>query len=106
MTRPRVLGLGTGALVLAGILYVALFGSVVVHDDSGAVASAVLTNGREEQPLLRLPGGLFVAVPGLEGTIELRCRNGARARWGYATPHMHMSIRATGPVPCARIVDG
>jgi hypothetical protein len=66
----------------------------------------MVTNGREEQALLRLPGGLFFAVPRLEGTIEVRCRNGARVRFGYVTGGMQTSVRVSGPVPCARIVDG
>ena len=95
-----VLGLG-----LIGLLYVGVFGSAVVHDDTGEVVAAVITNDREEQALLRLPGGLFFAVPRLEGTIEVRCRNGARARWGYTTGYMHSAVRVIGTRPCARMVD-
>lgn len=92
-------------LGLAGCLYIGIFGSAVVHDDTGEVLSAVVTNDREEQALLRLPGGLYFTVPGLEGVIEVRCRNGAKARHGYVTGYMHTSVRVTGAVPCARVVD-
>jgi hypothetical protein len=105
MRRLAWIGVGVAGLGLAGIFYVDLFGSVIVHDETGEVASAVVTNDREEQALWRLPGGLF-AVPGMEGTVEVRCRNGARARWGYVTGYMHTSVRVTGTVPCGRMVDG
>ena len=99
MRRLAWVGTAIAGLGLAGLLYVVIFGSAVVHDDTGEVASAVVTNGREEQALLRLPGGLFFAVPRLEGTIEVRCRNGERARWGYVTGHLHTSVRVSGPTP-------
>ena len=92
-------------LCLAGSLYVGIFGSAVVRDGTGEVVSAVITNDREEQVLLRLPGGVFFAVPGMEGVIEMRCRNGAKVRHGYVTGYMHTSVRVTGAVPCARVVD-
>jgi hypothetical protein len=42
----------------------------------------------------------------MEGVIELRCRNGARARHGYVTGYTHTAVRAIGAVPCGRVVDG
>ena len=96
---------GLVLLGFAGCLYVGLFGSAIVHDETGEVVSAVVTDDHREQALWRLPGGLFFAVPQVEGTIEVRCRNGATARWGYVAGYTHTSIRVTGPVPCARVVE-
>ncbi len=92
-------------LGLAGCLYVGLFGSAVVRDEGGEVVVAVITNDREEQALLRLPGGLFFAVPKMEGTIELRCRDGSRRQWGYVTGHMHTWLRVEPGAGCGRIVE-
>lgn len=105
MRRLRWLAIGVGALVLAGILYVGIFGSVVVHDETGDVARAVVTNDREVQSLYRLPGGYFFAIPAMEGTVEVRCRNGSRTRSGYITGYTHLWLRAVGPTPCARLVE-
>jgi hypothetical protein len=104
--RSAGLGIGVAGLALAGLSYIGLFGLIVVHDETGAVTSAVLTNGRSEQPLLRLPGGPFVGVPSLEGTVEVRCPSGARARWGYVTGYSRTFVRVIGSVPCGRLVDG
>ena len=99
------LGIGVAILGIASYAYVGFFGSAVVHDETGEVASAVITNDRREQALMRLPGGLFFAVPDMEGTIEVRCRNGARARAGYVTGHMHTSVRVAGGAPCPQIAE-
>lgn len=106
MRRSAWIGIGLAGLALAGLAYVGLFGLVVVHDETGAVTSAVLTDGRSEQALLRLPGDLFVGVPSLEGTVEVRCSNGARARRGYVTGYSRTLVRVIGSVPCGRMVDG
>jgi hypothetical protein len=92
-------------LGLAGCLSVGFFGSAVVHDETGDVIAAVITNDREEQAMWRLPGGLFFAVPGLEGTIEVRCRGGSRSQWGYVTRHMHTWLRVERGPGCGRIVE-
>ena len=92
-------------LGLAGCLWVAVFGSAVVHDEAGAVVAAVITNDREEQALLRLPGGLFFTVPEMEGTIEIRCADGTRQRWGYVTGHMHTRLRVEPGPGCGRLVE-
>ena len=88
------------ALALLGI-----FGSALVHDETGEVVAAVITNDRQEQAMLRLPGGHFFTVPGMVGVIEVRCRNGAKRQHGYVTGFMHTSVRVTGAVPCARVGD-
>jgi hypothetical protein len=93
---------GFGALLLLA-LAIALAGSVVVRDRTGEVARAIVTNDRETQPLLRLPGGLFVAIPLMEGTIEIECRDGSRHRNGYVTGHMHIRVRVEGR--CGRMVE-
>jgi hypothetical protein len=98
--------IGLALLGLAGCLTVGILGSAVVHDETGEVVAAVITNDRQEQALLRLPGGHFFTVPAMEGVIEVRCRNGAKRQHGYVTGYMHTSVRVTGAVPCARVEDG
>ena len=105
MRWPARVAIGVAGLGFAGLLYVGIFGSAAVHDETGEVTSAVVTNDREEQALLRLPGGLFFAVPRLEGTIEVRCRNGRRARWGYVTGYTHTAVRVSGAPACAHIAE-
>ena len=75
-------------------------------DDTGGVESAVVTtsDGRT-QPLYRVWSGVFYTIPRLEGTIEVRCSNGARAQNGYVTRHSHTRIRVTGRRPCGQLVD-
>jgi hypothetical protein len=98
-----ILLLGAAALPLsAGYLWLA--GSAVVIDETGHVESAVVTDGRSEQPLRRLSNGYFFAIPKIEGTIEVRCRNGALKKMGYATPHMDTKIKVYGTTPCADVV--
>ena len=86
--------------------YVWLAGSAVVIDETQSVASAVVTNNAgTEQRLYRLWGGYFYTIPDVEGTIELRCRDGSRKQWGYVTGHMHTKLRVVGATPCARVVE-
>ena len=84
-----------GVVLIGLLIYLALAGSAVVIDDTGDVASAVITNDRQEQSLTRLWDGHFYAIPHLEGTIEVRCHSGSRTRWGYVTGHIHTRIRVT-----------
>ena len=98
-----ILLLGTASLLSGGI-YLWVAGSAVVVDDTGHVESAVVTNGRSEQPLRRLWSGYFIAIPDIEGTIEVRCHNGARKQMGYVTRHMDTKIRVSGTKPCFDVV--
>lgn len=102
-------GLLVAALILipAMAAFLWLQGSAVVIDDTGQVASAVVTDGGDpatEQRLYRLWGGHFYAIPGFEGVIEVRCRNGARKQWGYVNSHMHTRVRVVGQAPCQQAV--
>ena len=106
MRRLAKVGIALAGLGFAGAWYISVVRLVIVHDETGEVVSAVVTNDRSEQALWRLPFGLFVAVPGMEGIVEVRCRNGARTRWGYVTSYMDTSVRVVGEVPCARMLDG
>lgn len=92
-----------GAAV-AAVLWLA--GSVVVIDETGGVRSAAVVNDiGAEQPLHRVWPRVFVTLPRLEGTIEIRCVDGARKRSGYVTAHVHTRLRVVGGA-CERLVDG
>ena len=84
-----------------------LAGSAVVVDETNGVESAYITtsSGGSEQPLHKLWSGYFYAIPQLEGTIEVRCRDGTRKGWGYVTGHVNTKIRVVGDAPCARLVE-
>jgi hypothetical protein len=102
----RAAQLGIGLLMLTGLAYgYAWFsGSVTVHDDTGNLASAVVTNGKIEYPLYRLPGGTFFRVmPRFDGEIEVRCRDGSSHRGEYVSHHMHASVRVIEDSPCRLI---
>ncbi len=99
----RVVGLGIGVFALAVVAYGYLWfsGSVTVHDETGSVRAAVVTNGAIEYPLYRLPGGYFFRVmPRFDGEIEVRCRDGSTQRGEYVTHHHHTSARVIGDAPC------
>lgn len=92
-------------IVLLGSAYLWFAGSVIVVDETGGVESAfVITGDGREQPLHQLWAGYFYTIPRLEGTIEVRCRDGSRHDQGYVTGHMHSKIRVVGATPCAELV--
>ncbi|HYD13933.1 MAG TPA: hypothetical protein VEC11_13875 [Allosphingosinicella sp.] len=107
--RARRLGWaagGAGLVILVGFFYVSLMGSAVVVDRKGQVLSAaIVTSDGRTQALLDLPGGYFFAIPRIEGTIELRCRDGLRPQWGYVTGHMHTRLDVEPGTGCGRIVE-
>jgi len=73
-------------------------GSVLVADPDGQIASAAIVAGNgARQQMHRIPGGMFAAVPRIEGEIEVSCRDGSTARGGYVTPHMDARAKVTGP---------
>jgi hypothetical protein len=98
-----ILLLGATALPFGGV-YLWYAGSAVVIDETGHVESAVVTDGRSEQPLRHLWNGYFFAIPEIEGTIEVRCRDGVRKRMGYVTGHIDTKIKVSGKSPCANVV--
>ena len=105
--RRRYLLIAALILIAAAAGWLWVQGSAVVIDDTGQVASAVITDGGvppTEARLYRLWSGRFFGIPGFEGVIEVRCRNGARKQWGYVTPHMHTIVRMVGPRPCQQAV--
>lgn len=92
--------------VSSALGYVWFAGSAVVVDETGGVTSAVITNtDGVEQPLHQLWSGYFYAIPKVEGTVEVRCRDGSRKQWGYVTGHMHTKLRVGGQTPCARVIE-
>src|SRR5436305_11779136 len=90
---------------MAGVLW--LQGSAVVIDDTGQVASAVITDDGDpptEARLYRLWNGHSYGIPAFEGAIEVRCRNGARKQWGYVTHGLHTRVRVVGRTPCQQAI--
>jgi hypothetical protein len=101
----RFLLIGVAALAFVAYAYIQTAGSAVVVDETDGVVSAVVTNGRLEQPLVRLWSGYFYAIPDLEGHIEVRCRDGSRMSWGYVTGNIDTKLRIVGDRPCQRIIE-
>ena len=105
-TLRRPFFLGVLAIALMAFAYLWLEGSAVVVDETGGVASAVISNGAgREHRLRQLWSGYFYALPRLEGAIEVRCRDGSTKRAGYVTRHQHTRIRVVGDVPCSGLVE-
>jgi hypothetical protein len=101
MKRAVRVGIGLSSLAIVTCGYVWFSGSVTVHDSTGSVTAAVITNGEIEYPLYRLPGGIFFRVmPGLDGEIEVHCRNGSTHRGEYVTHHQQTSVRVIEDAPC------
>lgn len=87
------------AVIALAVLYLA--GSIVVVDREQQVASArVITSDGRAQPLYSLPGSVFYTVPRLEGEVEVHCRNGSTARWGYVTPNLHTRLEVQPGSDC------
>lgn len=88
--RGYVAAIGITAVVLiAGAI--AFSGLIIVRDTSGHFRSAVLMDGwNHSQKMHRLFGGIFIAVPNLEGHAVLECDNGPRIGFGYVTPGLPM----------------
>ena len=90
------------ALVLLLWIIALILGTVIVRDKGGDVVAAhVVAHGRS-QALWRLPGGLFVAIPQMEGTVEIRCRDGSTQQQGYVTSHTNTWLVVDGP-GCGRL---
>ena len=104
MPNRAALWLACGGAVVALIwLGLALAGTVAVTDHTGEVEAAFVTDDRDSQRLIRLPGGLFVDVPQMEGLVEIRCRDGSRHRQGYVTTNWHTRVKVEGH--CGRMTE-
>ena len=103
-TGPLPWMIGAALLLLASAFFW-FSGSAIVVDETRGVETAVITNGGgAEQKLYRLWSGFFFTIPQLEGTIEIRCKNGVRKQWGYVTGHFHTKIKVVGKTPCERVI--
>lgn len=88
-------------LLLWGWLFVS--GTIVVVDRSGAIERAEVATGVGQQPLHRIPGGLFVGMPGADGTVRLVCRDGSARDYGYVTSADHKWLRVAKGGRCGRV---
>ena len=94
----------TTILLLAAI-FLWIAGSAVVVDDTRGVESAFVVNSvGGEQRLTRLWSGYLYAIPQIEGTILVRCRDGSTQKGGYVTGLAHTKIRVVGDTPCERLL--
>ena len=96
------------AIVAVGFLLAAcvgyLMGSVVLVDQGGQIVSAsIVASDGASQPLYRLPGHMFAAIPRIEGEISIRCRDGSARSSGYVTPHLHVWTKIGSDDGCGRI---
>jgi hypothetical protein len=87
-------------LIVFAALYSEYTGYVVVHDETGRAVEARITNGIREQALSDLPFGYFIAVPKVEGEIEVRCSDGSTVRGGYVTGHWKEYVAVIGNRTC------
>ena len=88
---------GAVGILLVTYLVLRFLGSVVVADREGQAVSATIVAGDgTTQPMHRIPGRMFIAIPRIEGEIAIRCRNGSVAHGGYVTPHMDGRLRVAG----------
>jgi hypothetical protein len=86
--------------------YLFVSGSAIVHDRTGDVASAFITNddAHLKRTLRRLPGGMFFGIPDFDGVIEVHCRDGSISKAGYVTGGLRTSVTVVGSSPC-RLVE-
>lgn len=78
--------LSAGGLLVVAVATLAFTGSVVLFDPSQQVSSAQLIDGwGHKQPLLNLTY-VRVAVPKIEGAVQINCKNGKVIEHGYVTP--------------------
>lgn len=95
-----------GATLVVLFLFAAfsISGSAVVVDRGDNVVSAtVITSDGRAQSLYHLPFGTFYAVPQLEGSIALLCRDASRKQMGYVTGHMHTWLNVDPNVGCGLV---
>ncbi|TCK31496.1 hypothetical protein EV667_1606 [Ancylobacter aquaticus] len=101
-----LLGLTGATLFLLVWAFLWISGWVIVIDETDGVETAVITNSTgAEQKLFRLWRGLFYTIPKMEGTIEVRCYNGARLRQGYATGYLPSELKVVGESPCEKMIS-
>ena len=89
---------------LIGWLTLSYTGYVIVHDKTGLAETAQVRNGIRDQTLSRLPWGYFVAIPDMEGGLEIRCSDGSKVRGGYVTTHWRESLTVVGDGTCENLI--
>ena len=101
--KGKWIAIGGVCALLLTYLIIQLLGYVILVDHSGQVVSATIigSDGATQQPMYRLPGGRFVAIPSIEGDVEIRCRDGSVGLGGYVTPHMPEWLEVERGKTCA-----
>lgn len=85
--RVRRIALLSAAIIVVGsALSLAFRGSVILVDVQREVKAAEIVDGWGQRQELTSLGIAYAGVPRLEGTVEIRCRNGKVIRRGYVTP--------------------
>lgn len=104
--RPALLAAAAAAPVLAAGAWLFAAGTILVRDRTGGIAGAFVVSASGERALHRLPGGYFVGLPGDEGAVELRCRDGAVEEFAYVARGLHTRVELSGPPPCRKARKG
>ncbi len=104
--RKRIILAVTATTLSLSSAMLWFLGSVVVVDGTGDILSAAITDSSlAKQPLHRLPGGIFFAIPRVEGAISLRCHDDSLEQRGYVTPHLHSWLHVRPGTGCSRVVQ-
>lgn len=101
MKKRYWVGNAVALVVVVMVVGLNLAGSVLVLDPERQIESArIVTSDGRSQPLYMLPGNRFYSVPKLEGTVEVRCRNGSTHLAGYVTPHLDTRLEMKSNSEC------
>lgn len=66
------------------------------------VSATIVASDGASQPLHRMPGHIFAAVPNIEGEIATRCRDGSASKGDYVTPHQNVWIKIKSDGGCGK----
>lgn len=92
-------------LCLFGRLILEFTGYVIVHDETGLATSVRVVSGDWYQKLTDLPLGYFVAIPDMEGGVEVICSDGSIVSGGYVTSHWQETLTVIGSGTCEDLVQ-
>lgn len=80
-------------------------GYVIVRDETGLADEARVRSVEWQQNLADLPFGYFVAIPEIEGEVEVECSDGSKVSGGYVATHWKETVKVNGAGTCADMVQ-